>query len=696
MIGPNPSLPALAGGFQRWLDDNEERLARFRTLPADFGDKVALLRELQAELYDAGWARYGWSERLGALGGTVRHRAVLVDVLERNGYPPRHVFEHLDILPPAIERFANDDLAAKVFLPTLRGDVLWCQGFSEPTAGSDLASLKTKARRVEGGYRVDGHKIWTSWAKWATHCLFLARTGSVEERHRGISAFIVDIGAPGLEVGVIRQGNGTDEFAEVFFDDCFVPEGQRVGEEGEGWAVAMHILSGERGSYAWLRQTEMLPRLEQLSQLPGAETRRDRIGDVLLRLLRLRCRARAVVDILGRGEAPGPLSSVTKVLAIDSEQFFYDVARELLAPRLDLGIGEDAHDWQEHYLYSRASSVYGGSKQIQFNVISKLLIQQGGDESESDPELAAVRASVAEALEQSGSGREALDGLDWWSFAASPDDAFSRAGFAAWFEAAGRGPTPHPALGGVRGSAVAEALGASPEEIAVGVRAGDGVLAYGLDEGAKWLAVEEGEAHYTVFEAASLERAPSTALDPAVLAQVALSGEGRSLQVDAAADARALDLARIAAATEMLGAARGVLDRAIAHTNDREQFGQPLSRFQAIQHIVAQAWVEVSALDETCRAALEQWSAGDAHDIARVAKALAGYSGRIVAQHSLQCFGAIGFTEEHEFPGYQKRIHTLDMLLGSYYALRDELGAQIVRTGAAPRGVEVWRPDEVA
>lgn len=693
MIGPNPTLQALAESFQSWLDERSEAHVHLKREPTDFGEMVALLCELQADLYDAGWARYGWPESMGGLGGSVLHRALLADVLERNGYPPRHIFEHLDILPPALERFAHPDLVAKVFLPTLRGDVLWCQGFSEPTAGSDLASLKTRAVRTEGGYRVDGHKIWTSWAKWATHCLFLARTGTAEDRHRGLSAFVLALDTPGLEVGPIRQSNGSEELAEVFFKDAFVPDVQRVGEEGEGWAVAMHILAGERGSYTWLRQTEMLPRLEQLSQHPAAALHANLIGDALIRLLTLRCRSRAVVEILARGEAPGPESSVTKVLAIDTEQHFYEVAREILAPDLDFGTREDWYFWQAHYLYSRASSVYGGSKQIQYNVIAKLLISQGGEQRKEGQDEAAVRASVGEAIEQSATGREALEGLDWWSFAARPGDLLGRAAFAAWFEGQGHGPATSPALAGVRGAAVAAALGVAPDVVAMGLRRGETVLATGLDPATEWIAIEAEDGSIEAFEAGGVEAEPSDAFDGALLSRVDSLAGGRVVEVDPAEHARALDLARVGAAYEMLGAGTALLEHAIAHTNEREQFGQPISRFQAIQHILSQSQIELSALRETCAAALEEWIAGDASDLARVVKALAGRSGLTVAQNALQCFGAIGFTQEHIHPRYQKRIHTLDMLYGSYYTLRRDLGRGVIETGSAPRGIQIWRPE---
>jgi alkylation response protein AidB-like acyl-CoA dehydrogenase len=452
VIGTNPGLEELAEAFQSYLDENREDHTRFKHMPTDFNERVPILCDLQRALYDAGWARYGWPEEAGGLGGTAVHRALIVDLLQRNGYPPRHNFEHLDILPPALVKFGRPKVVEELFGPTIRGDILWCQGFSEPTAGSDLAALRTKAVRVDGGYRVDGHKIWTSWAKWATHCLFLARTGTPEDRHRGLSAFVVPLDTPGLQVGVIRQSNGTEELAEVFFDGMIVPEEGRLGEEGEGWAVAMHILAGERGSYAWLRQSEMLPKLERLSQKPRAAEYAGMLGESLTRLLALRCRSREVLEILHRGEEPGPESSVSKVLVIDSEQHFYDVAREILAPDLDLGIGDDIEAWQESYLYSRASSIYGGSRQIQLNVIAKLMVSQGkSPRSEaSDDEAAAIRESVIDALEKAESPREALDGLDWWSYGTTPSDSFGRAAFAAGFEGQGSAPARSPALAAVR------------------------------------------------------------------------------------------------------------------------------------------------------------------------------------------------------------------------------------------------------
>lgn len=700
MIGANPALEDLAKAFQAYLDENRDDHARFKKMPIDFNERVPILCDLQRVLYDAGWARYGWPEAVGGLGGTAVERALIVDLLESNDYPPRHNFEHLDILPPALVEFGQPKIVEELFKPTIRGDILWCQGFSEPTAGSDMAAMRTKAVRVDGGYKVDGHKIWTSWAKWATHCLFLARTGTTEDRHRGLSAFVVPIDQPGLQVGVIRQSNGTEELAEVFFDAMIVPEENRLGEEGQGWAVAMHILAGERGSYAWLRQSEMLPRLERLSRDPRAAASAEMLGESLTRLLGLRCRSREVLEILGRGEAPGPETSVAKVLVIASEQHFYDVVRKVLSPDLDLGISEEAKAWQESYLYSRASSIYGGSLQIQLNVIAKLMVSQGKSprSAPASEETAAIRESVVDALEKSATTRDALEGLDWWSFGATPRDSFGQAAFSAWFEGQGSVPARSPALAAVRCGAWAEAAGLEANEIALAVdsrRDADGrVLVTGFDETTKWILVEGVDGEATLHAAGDSER-DSAATDAELVRWVSLGSESRPVSTPADRNNRQLALARIACAYEILGASLSLLDQSVEHTNVREQFGGPIARFQAIQHLLSASQVDVAALAALCDSALEEWIAGsdESDALATVSKAYAGRVGRDIAQRALQCFGAIGFTDEHPHHLYSHRIHTLDGILGSHYALHVELGEALVRTGKAPRGIRVWRPE---
>ncbi len=701
MIGTDPALDQMGRAFQAWLDEQSDALARFREVrPPEFDDRVALVRDLQRVLFDAGWVRYGWPKELGGLGGGVLHRAAMIDLLARNGYPPRYILEHLEILPPALAAFARPALLERLFLPTLRGDTIWCQGFSEPSAGSDLAALRTRAECVQGGFRIDGHKIWTSWAKWADHCFLLARTGPSEDRHRGLSAFVVDLSTEGINVSPIRQANGTDELAEVFFDGVFVPEENLVGEINGGWAVAMQILAGERGSYAWLRQAHLLGRLEALARFPAAAEHPRALGENLVRLLSLRCRSREVMEILARGEQPGPETSVSKVLVIDADNALYELAREVLSPGIDLGTLPESWEWQESYLYSRASGIYGGTRQIQLNVISKLMLRSGGAaRHRTSDELEGVRSSIADAAERSAGTREALAGLDWWSYAAQPIDPIGEAAFAAWFEHQGRTLARSPALTGVAAAAVAAGLGVEPGNIVCAIqRMGEHadaleLLIFGWDESSEWIAVEEADGRVLVAPLAEAEVSQAHALDLELIRRVRVPRASlQALEVDRDAHERARTLARLGAAFEILGAASALTDLVVEYTNQREQFGQPLSSFQAIQHMLSECQVDLAALASLADAALEQWRAGSARELAAAAKAFAGRGGRCVAQRSLQCFGAISFTDEHVHHRYLRRIHTREALRGTTYQLERALGAALVDSGRAPRGIEVWRP----
>jgi len=523
----------------------------YRELPLDFGERVALVGRLQRELFDEGWALYGWPREVGGRGGNALHRAVVSDLLARNGYPPRSHLEHLDILVPALVRFGTPEVIDALLLPTLRADVRWCQGFSEPGAGSDLAALRTRARRQrDGGYRIDGHKVWTSWAHWATHCFVLARTGSDEARHRGLSAFVVPMDAPGVTATAIRQANGTDELAEVFFEGVEVPGAWRVGEEDEGWTVAMAILAGERGSYAWLRQAELLPVLERLSHDARAGDHARAIGESLTRLLALRCRSREVLEVLARDEQPGPASSVTKVLVIGGEQHLYDVARETLGPAFDLGLVPDAARWHEEYLRSRAAGIYGGTLQIQLGVIGRLMLS--GGVATADDHDAAVRQSVAAAIAASEDGRAALDGLEWWEFAASPADDTGRAAFAAWFESEGAALATSPALAASACAALADALDEDPALFAhaSSPRPGGANAVCGLDAATRFVAVEDAAGFLHVGPVEATRSAAGEALDAGLVCALEIvdTRAFRLADVDAEAAARARALARIAAA----------------------------------------------------------------------------------------------------------------------------------------------------
>ncbi len=346
-----------------------------------FGSRVAALRRLQALLYEAGWSRIGWPREIGGLGGSAIHRAAMYDELAKAGYPSRIVFEHLEILAPAIADHWDDALA--LHLPALlRGDDVWCQGFSEPDAGSDLVSLRTRAVRDGEGYRLSGRKIWTSWATVADRCVVLARTGTPEQRHLGLSVFLVDLRSEGIEVRAIRQGNGVDELAEVTFDDVWVPADRLVGAEGSGWQITLDVLSCERSAFAWLRHNRLYAHAQQLAEI-GDDGDAEAMGEVLVDLFAVRCASSRAVRDLAESRFMGPAAAPVKVLLSDAEQHLYDLARRVLGPDLALGGSAGSTSgslarWQEDFLFSRAVTVYGGSRQIQLTTIARFLLGVGG------------------------------------------------------------------------------------------------------------------------------------------------------------------------------------------------------------------------------------------------------------------------------------------------------------------------------
>ena len=362
--------------FRHWLS---EARSSFVELPrgADYRARLESVRQLQATLYDAGWARIGWPEHLGGLGGDARHRAVINDELAAAGFSSRYALEHLEILAPALVAHWGPTQLQEMLPKLLRGDELWCQGFSEPDAGSDLVAMRTSATLDGDEYVIRGHKIWTSWALYAQRCVVLARTGTPSQRHRGLSVFFVDFGSTGIEVRPLRQANGLEELAEVSFDEVRVPRSALVGPEGGGWPVALDVLSCERSAFAWLRQARLHARVEALARSADVGSA-DELGNVLVDLFAVRMASASAVNDLADGRFAGPAAAPVKALLTDAEQHLYDLAHRLYGSDIALGARDDGgemSEWQEEYLFSRAVSIYGGTRQMQLTTIARFLLE---------------------------------------------------------------------------------------------------------------------------------------------------------------------------------------------------------------------------------------------------------------------------------------------------------------------------------
>ncbi|MFC9556318.1 acyl-CoA dehydrogenase family protein [Rhodococcus sp. NPDC056960] len=367
------SIDELRTAFRSWLTERADALEQFRELPTDVDGIFSTLSKMQRELYEAGWIRLGWPVELGGLGGVTALRAVVSEELAAAGYPPPFSFATQEVLGPAIARYARTDLANEVLRRLLRGDESWCQGFSEPGAGSDLASLRTKAVDAGDHWVVNGEKVWTSWAQFADRCIVLTRTGAPDSAHRGITALFVDMDTPGITVSPLVAITGEADFSSLHFDDVKVPKARTLGDVDGGWAIAMFILSCERGAAAWQRQAWMRWRLDRLvADAPGLTD--ARAGEAFELISALRLLSRRTLRSLSAGQDLGVLPSFDKYLMSTAEKFLFDSALEAMPETVLFDNDRESKDWRTDYLYSRASSIYGGAKEIQRNVIAERIL----------------------------------------------------------------------------------------------------------------------------------------------------------------------------------------------------------------------------------------------------------------------------------------------------------------------------------
>jgi alkylation response protein AidB-like acyl-CoA dehydrogenase len=384
---PHPrTLADYRAGLRAWLDGNHAALAPRYALPGTLDDHVAQMQRVKSILFEAGWMQFGWPERVGGRGGSPLLRTELGAALAARDLADPGLFSLIEVLAPTLIDFAPPALAAEAVPRLLSGAELWCQGFSEPEAGSDLASLRCRAvpegdPRTASTWVIRGQKVWTSLAQYSDRCVLLARTGPADSRHRGITAFFVDMDAPGIHVRPIEMINGEREFAEVFFDDVVVPADRMLGELNGGWAVAMSILPYERSSCFWQRIAYLYRRLERLVEVaPGGDRAAEVAGEAYLQLHALRARSRATQHRLAETGTIGAETSIDKVLVATAEQTTYDAARRLLAGVIELEESTAGEMWRSEYLYSRAATIYGGTLEVQRNIIARRLLELGSDE----------------------------------------------------------------------------------------------------------------------------------------------------------------------------------------------------------------------------------------------------------------------------------------------------------------------------
>jgi alkylation response protein AidB-like acyl-CoA dehydrogenase len=364
----------------RWLDEHGAELEPEFEGIGTLDEQMTQLRKIMRLGYDAGFTRWGWPERVGGLGGSNLLRAYLGEALTARDLVEPGNYSMPEVLAPTMIDFAPAELAAAMVPRLLSGDEIWCQGFSEPGTGSNLGSLACRATKDGDGWRVNGQKVWTSLAQYAQRCVLLTRTGTPESAHRGITAFFVDMDSPGITVRPIETMHGVPEFSEVFYDDVLVPGERILGQVDGGWAVAMDLLPYERSTALWHRATYLQRRLEQLVALaPDGALDPAALGEAIEQVWALRARSRATQRRLAAGATLGPETSIDKVLLGTAEQAVFDLAAEGLGPWVAVGDDPESGRWRAEFLYSRAATIYGGSAEIQRNIIARRLLDLGAD-----------------------------------------------------------------------------------------------------------------------------------------------------------------------------------------------------------------------------------------------------------------------------------------------------------------------------
>ncbi|MGW1558850.1 acyl-CoA dehydrogenase family protein [Streptomyces sp. NPDC002144] len=352
--------------FENWTEA-EERAHTERT------------RAWERIRHDQGWGALSWPAEYGG-----RELPAHYEQLYRAEESAFDVPRRTEIFPvtqqlvaPALRIWGTEEQKRRLLRPLLRTDELACQLFSETEAGSDLAAVRTRAVPEEDGWRLNGHKIWTSGARVATWGVAVCRTDPDVPKHAGITVFLVRMDAPGVTVRPIRQMTGGSSFNEVYLDDVFVPDTDRLGPVGEGWRVTLTVLAAERLDSGGLGLDNADRALDLARHLPRSLTdgERQQAADLFVRALVQRLIAVRVTSALAAGRAPGAEASVGKLHATATMRATTDLVQQLLGPRLAADTGEwGTFAWTEHLLGAPGYRIAGGSDEIQRNILAERVL----------------------------------------------------------------------------------------------------------------------------------------------------------------------------------------------------------------------------------------------------------------------------------------------------------------------------------
>ncbi|MCZ4494238.1 MAG: hypothetical protein JWP53_3169 [Conexibacter sp.] len=731
-------LRLLREEFRAWLDENLP--PEWRDITRGTPDERAVpIRRGWGERLAAGrWAAPGWPEAYGGRDLPIEAELVVLEELVRAGAPEALNSNGIAIVGPLLIRYGTQEQIDRFLLPMLDHSELWCQGFSEPNAGSDLANLQTRARLEDDSLILSGQKIWTSFAERAQFCYALVRTDATGPKHAGISLVILDMRQPGVSVRSLQNIAGGAEFAEVFLDDAVVPRSQVIGELHQGWDLAMEALSLERGlSFAeralrFRREVSTAIRLVRPFDSPSGCASSDpglsaQLLDCYIDSRLLTSAVGRVLRLIHEPDRVGTLAALTKLHWSESHQELLGLVVAALETR---AAGEGA-EWLRAFMFSRGETIYGGTSEIQRNQIARgigLPSSSGSARAAASPRVRAGGLAVSDEQDLLRDGFESMlqsvlskDSLDaaretdgfspaiwsavaeagWFGLGADADDAADNVTLLHLSESVGAhllpGPfsmttamvvpllSAHPdATGGVNlddvltGRTLATVVmpdGGTPASprwtsIQPSYEPDGGLRLSGRAEAVPFgqlvdhflVPIELGER--VVVAVVSRDHpgvavAPRPTVDPArPAADLVLQG----VAIDSAGflggwpcDLSSLVVTRLMAYMicldgEALGGAEEMLRRTIKYVSQREQFGVPVGSFQAVKHMLADAYVDLElARGHAYDVAVNLGDDAAADDLGLAcSRSACGRMYPLVVERCIQAHGGAGFTWEQE------------------------------------------------
>ncbi|HJP66862.1 MAG TPA: acyl-CoA dehydrogenase family protein [Actinomycetota bacterium] len=386
----SPDEAAFREQLRAWIPDN---------LPAGWGkpgyqepegeDRLALYKDWSRRLYEAGYVGTHWPKRYGGFEQPLSYAAITLEELAEAEAPEHIGLIGIGMAGPTIIAHGTEEQQERFLKNILTGEEVWCQGFSEPGAGSDLASLQTKAEPDGDGWRVTGQKVWSSFAHIADWCILVARTDPDVPKHQGLTYFLMDMHAPGVEVRPLRQITGDAEFNEIFMQDVHIPANRVLAEPGQGWQVAITTLMNERANVGFALLARMDVSMRRLVGLAQNTSRnggraaddplvRDRLADLWIDLQGLRFTIyRSFSALLKRG-VPGPEGSGAKLFWSEANQRLTKFAVEIEGTSALLAPGSDRVTdngrWQIHQLRTRGNTIEAGTSEILRNIIAERVL----------------------------------------------------------------------------------------------------------------------------------------------------------------------------------------------------------------------------------------------------------------------------------------------------------------------------------